>query len=113
MNASTVLSTWYYEYLPYFMPDPDDMTIEREIPNFRIFPPDDPQNYIAETNVDLPGDQQESHARLMAASPAMLDALLDIKRLAEKSGDHEADPFALLDRITDAARAAITQATNR
>jgi hypothetical protein len=43
--------------------------------------------------------------------PHWLDALLDIKRLAEKSGDHEADPFALLDLIADETRAAISQAT--
>lgn len=44
--------------------------------------------------------------------PYWLDALLDIKRLAEKSGDHEAaDPFALLDLIAYEARAAINKAT--
>jgi hypothetical protein len=43
--------------------------------------------------------------------PRWLDALLDIKRVAEKSGDHEADPFALLDIIADKARTAITKAT--
>ena len=37
----------------------------------------------------------------------LLDALLDIKRLSGKSGDHGADPFALLDLIADAAQAAI------
>ena len=43
--------------------------------------------------------------------PYWLDALLDIKRLAGKSGDHEADPFALLDLIADKTRAAINEAT--
>jgi hypothetical protein len=43
--------------------------------------------------------------------PDLLDTLLDIKRLAEKSGDHEADPFALLNLIADAARAAVNKAT--
>jgi len=42
--------------------------------------------------------------------PYWLDALLDIKRMAEKSGDHEADPWALLDLIADKARASINQA---
>jgi hypothetical protein len=42
--------------------------------------------------------------------PYWLDALLDIKRIAEKSGDHEADPFALLDLIAYEARAAINKA---
>jgi hypothetical protein len=49
----------------------------------------------------------KANARLIAASPKMLDALFDIKRLAEKSGDHEADPWALLDLIAADARAAI------
>lgn len=43
--------------------------------------------------------------------PDWLDALLDIKRMAGKSGDHEADPFALLDLIADRVRAAINKAT--
>jgi hypothetical protein len=44
-------------------------------------------------------------------APDWLDALLNVKRLAGKSGDHEADPFALLDLIADEVRAAIAQAT--
>jgi hypothetical protein len=43
--------------------------------------------------------------------PDWLDALLDIKSMAGKSGDHEADPFALLDLIADRVRAAINKAT--
>jgi hypothetical protein len=43
--------------------------------------------------------------------PDWLGALLNIKRLAEKSGDHEADPFALLDLIASEAFAAINKAT--
>jgi hypothetical protein len=39
----------------------------------------------------------------------LFDALLDIKRLAEKSGDDEADPYALLDLIADRVRTAIAQ----
>jgi hypothetical protein len=52
-----------------------------------------------------------ANARLVAASPKLLDALLNIKRLAEKSGDHEADPFALLDLIAHEARATIQHET--
>ena len=40
----------------------------------------------------------------------LFDALLDIKRLAEKSGDDEADPYALLDLIADRVQTAIAQA---
>jgi len=45
--------------------------------------------------------------------PDWLDALLDIKRVAGKSGDHEADPFALLDLIAVRTRAAINSARKR
>jgi hypothetical protein len=75
MTPSLKSATWHYEYLPYTMTDPDDMTIEREIPNFRIFPEDAPENYIAETNEHLPGDEQELHARLIAAAPELRDEL--------------------------------------
>lgn len=51
------------------------------------------------------------NARLIAASPKLLDALLNIKRLAGKSGDDEADPFALLSLIASEALAAIHYAT--
>ena len=104
-------ANWHYEYLPYTMLDPNDMTVEREIPSFRIFPEDEPENYIAETNEHLPGDVQERHARLISASQAMLDTLLNIKRLAGKSCGHEADPFALLELIASESLAAINKAT--
>ena len=42
---------------------------------------------------------------------SLLNTLLDIKRLAGKSGDHEVDPFTLLDLIADAVRPAIAVAT--
>jgi hypothetical protein len=93
------------------MTDPDDMTIEREIPCFRIYPEASPEDYVAETNEHLPCDVQEAHARLFVAAPSMLDDLLDIKRLAEKSGDAEADPFALLDLIAAQARDSLAKAT--
>ncbi len=110
MTASIAPAIWHYEYLPFFMLT-DDITVEREIPSYRIFPEDEPENYIAETNEHLPGDVQERHARLIAAAPELLDALLNIKRLAGKSGDHEADPFALLDLIAHEALTVIHHAT--
>jgi len=64
---------WHYEYLPYATTDADGS--ERDIPNYRIYPEDHPEHYIAETNENLPGDQQEDHARLIAAAPQLLDAL--------------------------------------
>lgn len=45
--------------------------------------------------------------------PYWLDTLLDIKRMAEKSGDREADPFALLNLIACEVRRAINKATNQ
>jgi len=59
--------------------------------------------------VDAAWPGAKSNARLIASSPTLLDALLDIKRLAEKSGDHEADPLALLDLIAQRTRFAIAQ----
>jgi hypothetical protein len=56
-------------------------------------------------------DQQLANGALIAAATEMLDALFDIKHLAEKSGDSEADPFALLDLIADEARTALVNAT--
>jgi hypothetical protein len=53
----------------------------------------------------------EPSRRIEMAAPALLDALLNIKRLAEKSGDHEADPFALLDLIAGEVHTALAQAT--
>ena len=75
MTAPVTPVIWHYEYLPYTMSESDDTKSEREIPNFRIFPVDDPENYIAETNEHLPGDTQERYALLIAAAPQLFDAL--------------------------------------
>ena len=48
-------------------------------------------------------------ARLQKAAQVFLDALLNVKRLAEKSGDHEAEPFTLLDLIADEVHAALAK----
>ena len=66
---------------------------------------------IAETDEEgriASPEQQDANKRLITASTELLDALLDIKRLAGKSGDAEVDPFTLLDMIADRTRAAIT-----
>jgi hypothetical protein len=78
MTASLISGIWHYEYLPFFMREPDDMTIEREIPNYRIFSVegvDGDEDHIAETNEQLPGEVQERHARLISAAPELLDAV--------------------------------------
>ena len=75
-----------------------------------------PDIYIAEiAETDEEGrvaspEQQEANKRLIAASTELLDALLDIKRLAGKSSDSDAEPFALLDMIADRTRVAIALA---
>jgi hypothetical protein len=62
--------------------------------------------------VDVEGDTEYRKSRTIDFQPQIfLDTLLNIKRLAGKSGDHEADPFALLDLIATEALAAIRHAT--
>lgn len=46
----------------------------------------------------------------LGAEPELFDALIDIERLASRSGDTETDPFALLDLIADRAQVAIAKA---
>jgi hypothetical protein len=75
MTESIPSGDWHYEYLPYGTSESDDMKNVREIPNFRIFPVDDPEHYIAETNEHLPGGTQERYALLIAAAPQLFDAL--------------------------------------
>lgn len=54
----------------------------------------------------------EEEANRSAEPPAdLLDTLLNIKILAQKSGDHEADPFALLDLIAGEVQSALAKAT--
>jgi hypothetical protein len=55
--------------------------------------------------------KEERENRSAKPPPDLLDTLLNIKRLAGKSGDHEADPFALLDLISDEVRSALAKAT--
>jgi DNA polymerase IIIc chi subunit len=81
--TSTDTQIWTYEYQPYVAhdpreegihPDPELDPVEREIPCFRIYPEDRPEEYIAETNEHLPRDLQKRYARLIAAAPALLEA---------------------------------------
>ncbi len=73
-EAHTDLS-WGYEYMPYLMSEYADPSREKEIPHYRIFPWEDPEHYIAETNENLSGELQEAHARLISAAPELRDAL--------------------------------------
>jgi hypothetical protein len=74
-NAPHTSLSWGYEYMPYLMSESADPSREKEIPNYRIFPWEDPENYIAETNEHLPGDEQEKHALLISAAPDLREAL--------------------------------------
>jgi hypothetical protein len=60
------MTTWLVEYSPYIKSDPDTPELGVEIPCFRIFPEDDPERWIAQTNEDLPPDVQEEAALIMA-----------------------------------------------
>ena len=59
--------------------------------------------------LELTGEQMADHS----AGPTvrLLDALLNIKRLAGKSGDQEVDPFTLLDLISDEVQNVLAKTT--
>jgi len=65
---------WGYEYLPYVSTDSEDKPID--IPCYRIFPWEEPEKYICETNEHLSGEAQEQHALLISAAPDLFSALL-------------------------------------
>jgi len=52
----------------------------------------------------------EANARLIASAPTLLDALLDIKRLASKHDDAGCEPYTLLELIEAEAIAALAKA---
>jgi len=74
-TKSQIALSWGYEYMPYLMSEYADASREKEIPHYRIFPWENPEHYIAETNENLPGEVQESHARLISAAPDLREAL--------------------------------------
>lgn len=59
--------------------------------------------------IDAAWPTAKDNARLIARLPQLLDALLNVKHLAEKSGDDEAEPFTLLDLIGDEVRAVLAK----
>jgi len=68
--------------------------------------------------VDVEGDEGFTNSRTidfdsgrkLKVYERLLDALLNIKRRAEKAGDGDADPYALLDLIADESRTVINHA---
>ncbi|MGC4087293.1 MAG: hypothetical protein QM756_05175 [Polyangiaceae bacterium] len=71
-TAQTGLS-WGYEYMPYVMTGDDGK--DTDIPCYRVFPEDHPENYVCETNEHLPDEEQEKYARLISAAPELFEAL--------------------------------------
>jgi len=72
------------------------------------------KHHNSQCPVSLAGNARSGEDRTNDAAHALtrlLDALLNIKRLAQKSGDHEADPFALLDLISYEAQSALAKVT--
>jgi hypothetical protein len=107
MNSPQTSQQWAYEYLPYVGHD------NNEIPCFRIYPEDEPEEYVAETNEHLSHDIQERYALLMTAAPDMFSALkLAESQLSEYcAADDGRDKDAHL--ALNAVREAIARATGR
>jgi hypothetical protein len=79
-----LLSQWAFEYLPWAAQN------GREIPCFRIFPEEAPEDYIADTNEHLPRDIQEANACLIASAPQLLKAAVRVVSRWEKGDLAEA-----------------------
>lgn len=100
---------WGYEYLPYTITEENGT--EGELPNYRIFPHDEPELYIAETNEHLPGELQEAHARLISAAPLMLETLEYFFNIMH---DYQSSTRkGYVKHAMDLARVAILRATGR
>jgi len=62
------MTTWLVEYCPYIKCNPGSHRLEIETPCFRVYPEDDPERWIAQTNQDLPAEVQEEAALMIAAA---------------------------------------------
>ena len=96
---------WTYEYNPYTLQRGDAAT--EELPAFEIF--DAEQNKIFDTNEDMPCEIQEANARMAAAAPRLLAALVTCANLLadyDESDGPEGEAYR-------EALAAITEATGR
>lgn len=67
--------SWSYQYAPYHSADAD----KTEIPAFEIF--GDDSEKIADTNESLPRQEQEKHAKLIAAAPKLVQQVEDFIEL--------------------------------
>jgi hypothetical protein len=60
------MARWFVSYCPHLECDWASPGAELEIPCFRIYPEDDPNRWIAQTNPDLPPEVQEESALIIA-----------------------------------------------
>jgi len=58
------MTIWVVNYCPYVEANPSGT--DREVPCFRVYPEDDPERWIIETNPSLPHEVQEETAFLVA-----------------------------------------------
>ena len=99
---------WAYEYSPYNVRSGNSpLGVEVEIPAYEVF--DDDGNKVFDTNEDTPGELQEANARLGAAAPRLLAALVTCAKLLadyDEAGGPEGEAYR-------EALAAILEATGR
>ncbi len=102
MTASPSIqpAPWAVEYLPYQAQDGG------KIPNFRIN--DVNGDAVCETNEDLPAAVQEQAAKVIAAVPELLEALISGEALADVDAP---DFWAAFEQFLSLARPAIFKAT--
>jgi hypothetical protein len=97
---------WSYEYSPWTVrSEHDSRGVGAEIPAYEIFDAD--ANKVFDTNEDTPAERQEANARMGAAAPRLVMALVECARLLadyDESDGEEGDAYR-------EAVAAITEAT--
>jgi hypothetical protein len=97
---------WSYEYSPYRR-SRGEGGIESELPAYEVFDADG--NKVFDTNEDSPGELQEANARMGAAAPRLLAALVTCANLLadyDESDGPEGEAYR-------EALAAVTEATGR
>ena len=98
---------WSYEYNPYTAGSTHSPEADSEIPAYEIFDAD--ANKVFDTNEDTPDELQEANARMGAAAPRLLAALVTCANLLadyDESDGEEGEAYR-------EALAAITEATGR
>jgi hypothetical protein len=81
------------------------------LPNYRIVPIDETDNYIAETNEHRREEEQAEHASLIAAAPEMLSALEYFFNIMHDYSSSRRKGY--VKHAMDIARSAILKATVR